>query len=254
MFHRLLESRRSVHPPTRGGFVSLSLHVAVVFALVAVTSRDRVASVEPPPEQKLVYTQRPVTPPPQIQPEMHRATRAPNAASTPVTPSVVLPVVVDIPTVLPDVDLNRPATSEADWQRRGPSGRGVTGEGILPGVAGLVSGTPFTERQVDRAVMMTPGTPGPRYPESLRAAGYEGKVLVEFVVDTVGRVEMATVSVVHADHPLFERAVREVLPKLTFLPAEYRGARVRQSVALPFEFAIRKDESGTETPRMLTPD
>ncbi len=63
-------------------------------------------------------------------------------------------------------------------------------------------------------------------------------VLVEFVVDTLGRVEPTSVRVVESDHPYFSDAVLRALPVYRFLPAEVQGRRVRQLVRLPFRFAV----------------
>ena len=51
----------------------------------------------------------------------------------------------------------------------------------------------------------------PRYPESLRLAGIEGHVLVQFKVDTLGMVDPASVKFLSSTHDLFSRAVREAL-------------------------------------------
>ena len=92
--------------------------------------------------------------------------------------------------------------------------------------------------QVDRAVILAPGTPMPAFPEALRAAGLSGTVLMEFVVDTAGRVEPGSIRFVQSDHELFSTAVRAVMSRLRFLPAEVKGRRVRQLVRLPFRFDV----------------
>jgi len=80
----------------------------------------------------------------------------------------------------------------------------------------------------------------PRYPESLRAAGLGGRVLVQFSVDTTGRVDPQAVRVLESTHELFSRAVLEVLPRYRFIPAEANGRRVRMMAQMPFEFTITK--------------
>ena len=85
-----------------------------------------------------------------------------------------------------------------------------------------------------------PGTGSPRYPDILRSASVEGEVLAQFVVDTTGRVEVATFKVIRKSHDLFEAAVRSALPNMRFLPAEVGGRKVKQLVQQPFVFALQK--------------
>ena len=58
----------------------------------------------------------------------------------------------------------------------------------------------------------------PRYPESLRQAGIDGRVLVRFTVDTLGRVDMSSVQILESTHDLFTRAVRDALAGFRFKP------------------------------------
>jgi protein TonB len=79
----------------------------------------------------------------------------------------------------------------------------------------------------------------PRYPERLRQAGVEGKVVVKFVVDTLGRVDPATIEIMESTHDLFTAAVRETLARLRFNPATSGSRKVRATAMMPFEFRIR---------------
>jgi protein TonB len=80
----------------------------------------------------------------------------------------------------------------------------------------------------------------PRYPESLRQAGLDGRVLVRFIVDTIGKVDMNSVQVLESTHDLFARAVRDALGRFRFKPAEVRGRRIPAMAEMPFEFQMRK--------------
>jgi protein TonB len=102
-----------------------------------------------------------------------------------------------------------------------------------------LDGAPATLATVDRpAALLSP--PRPRYPETLRAAGVTGRVVVRLVVDTLGRVELASISVRASSHDLFTDAVRAVLPALRFSSAEAGGRKVRMLVDLPFEFRLNE--------------
>ena len=79
----------------------------------------------------------------------------------------------------------------------------------------------------------------PAYPAVLRRSGVEGAVRIRFVVDTLGRVELSSVDVRATTNEAFTEAVRAVLPKLRFTPAEVGRRRVRQLVEMPFIFSLR---------------
>ena len=80
----------------------------------------------------------------------------------------------------------------------------------------------------------------PRYPESLRQAGVDGSVLVQFTVDTTGRVDMGSVKVLNSTHEMFTSAVRQSLGSFRFKPAEVNGKRVPALAQMPFEFHLNK--------------
>ncbi len=76
------------------------------------------------------------------------------------------------------------------------------------------------------------------YPRELRRAGIAGVVLLEFVVDTAGMVELAGVRVIESSHPAFTSAVIGVLPAARFRPGRMGGQPVRQLVRQSFRFVL----------------
>lgn len=96
----------------------------------------------------------------------------------------------------------------------------------------------ITVRDGDRVVMAVPGSAMPRYPESLKAAGVEGSVLVAFVVDTVGTADPSTIKVIARSDPLLAEAVRAAVPRMSFLPATLNFVKVKQAVRQPFIFNL----------------
>ena len=97
----------------------------------------------------------------------------------------------------------------------------------------------YTVAQVDQAVSLdSSATFAPQFPEQLRQTRQPGLVIAEFVVDTDGHVEPATVGVVSSTHPLFTAAVDSALSGALFHPATLAGRRVRQVVQLPVYFAL----------------
>jgi TonB family protein len=107
--------------------------------------------------------------------------------------------------------------------------------------------TIYTSDQVDKPAVLDARQPlEVAYPPSLFAAGVRGSVLVEFVVDTAGKIEDDSFSVVSSTHPLFVEAVRVALEHASYTPAFKQGVAVRQVVQQPFQFApaSRKSPGG----------
>lgn len=98
--------------------------------------------------------------------------------------------------------------------------------------------SPYVEFTLSKRAMPAAGNKAPSYPTALRAAGMEGEVLVQFVVDQQGNVENSTFKVVKSTNPAFTAAVREVLPAWRYRPAEVSGRRVKQLVQEPFAFRL----------------
>ena len=234
MFQTLIESRATRTRSIGGSMVSITAHAVIVGALVVATAQASVAHVAEQRETAVAFTD--VAPPPPPPPSVREVfTAAPVAKGF-----TVLQTPIDIPTSLPPVDLSAPPTNLDNFTGIGkPGGRADGLEGAT-GVAPALNGV-FLESEVEKPVMALPGTAGPAYPESLRAAGIEGQVMAQFVVDSAGRVELATFQVLDRQHPLFVAAVRSALSRMRYLPAEARGARVAQLVQQSFHFTVRRD-------------
>ncbi len=95
----------------------------------------------------------------------------------------------------------------------------------------------FTMLAVDERPRRISG-PMPRYPEVLRQAGVEGNVVLEFVVDTLGRVEESTIRVIRATNQAFVASAIVVIKKSVFRPARVRGRAVRVLVQQSVGFTI----------------
>ena len=96
----------------------------------------------------------------------------------------------------------------------------------------------YFQFQVTREVRPSPRNPPPRYPETLRNAGIQGEVLLQFIVDSTGKAEMNTLKVLRSSHPDFVMAVKSVLPTYEFEPAILMNRKVPQIVQMPFEFCF----------------
>lgn len=235
MFQTLIESRATRTRSVGGSMASVVVHAGIVGALVVATAQATVAHVAEERETAIKFTN--TTPPPAPPAPVTREV----FATTPVAKGfTVLQTPIDIPTSIPPIDVSAPPTNLDNFTGIGkPGGRADGVEGAT-GVARALNDV-FLESEVERPVAVLPGTAGPVYPETLRAAGIEGQVLAQFVVDSAGRVELATFQVLDSQHPLFVAAVRSALSRIRYLPAEARGARVAQLVQQSFHFTVRRD-------------
>jgi TonB family protein len=74
------------------------------------------------------------------------------------------------------------------------------------------------------------------YPDSLRRRGIGGDAVVEFVVDTLGRVER-DIRVIEASHPGLAEPARATIRPARFRPGHVGGRKVRVMMTLRFHFA-----------------
>jgi protein TonB len=150
----------------------------------------------------------------------------------------------DIPTEIPAVD--RGATF---FDARDFSGRGVEG-GVGWGVAGGTG--PVEQAPVElRDALYTAETgdrrfvpaeivvrPEFQYPVLLREAGVTGRVVVQFVIDTLGDVEPGSVRVLEKSHEAFADAARTGVLQARFTPAYFGERPVRQLSKWPVKFTL----------------
>jgi periplasmic protein TonB len=234
MLETLFESGAAGGLPRAGALVSIAAHTAIIVAATVATARARPAPA--PPEHVTIVPlravpARPATP----QPPRTVASARTNGAAVPALPAP--PVSVDwskIPTGLPPMDAPPLTIGEQELHSIAPQTGSYVGSTGSPDDGGA-----YRAESVDALAALLPPALPPHYPEMLRRAGITGRVVVRFVVDTVGRVEPGSVTVLASAHEALERAVRDVLPRYRFRPAEAGGKRVRMLVEMPFEFALR---------------
>lgn len=76
------------------------------------------------------------------------------------------------------------------------------------------------------------------YPPLLRQARLEGRVIVQAVIDTLGRAEPASLKIVERPNPGFERSARDHVLHTVFRPARVKGRVVRVLVRIPVDYKI----------------
>lgn len=228
MFDNLIESQPKKQRSFGQTIMSVAVHGALIVLAVQATRGAAEAVMDRPVDTTMVFL-KPPPPPPPPPPEtpppdvVIAANPPPQGFQTVVPPDV-------IPTEIPPVNLNEKTFDPRDF-----TGKGVEG-GIAAGVPGLtgpppenISGEVFLAAQLDDPVQAI-SQPKPRYPPALQAAGVTGHAVVEFIVNTEGKVEPSSVKILSSTHQQFEQPAKEAILKSTFRPARYRGAPVRQLV------------------------
>jgi protein TonB len=228
MFNTLLESKAKAQRSLGGSFVSLMVHATVIVLAIQATLHADQPKVQR--ETKIDFTEVKKDEPPPPKPHVE-------IAVAPVLKGFqLLTSPVNIPDVLPEIDLSQKPTNDLDWTGKGPPGGRANGTANVTTPGNQI----YAESQVEKPVMAIQGSASPRYPEVLKAAGVQGEVVATFVVDTTGRADPASFKVVTATNDLFGAAVRTALPGMRFLPAEIGGRKVKQQVQQPFVFTIVK--------------
>ena len=234
MFNNLLESKPKKEKRV-GWTMGSSLVVGGLIALSAYATANAAIENEKPKEEKIDFVEVKPDEPPPPEPEPAPPPRDVVAAPPPPKGFQVLTAPVEIPDVIPDIDLTKKVTDEADFSGKGAAGG--TAKGVAGGTA-PANDQAYFEFQVEKPVVAAPGSCQPKYPEMLRSAGVGGEVQAQFVVDTTGRVEQKSFKVLKSDNELLTSAVRSALSCLRFLPAEAGGRRVRQLVQQPYSFNV----------------
>jgi TonB family protein len=122
-----------------------------------------------------------------------------------------------------------------------PTGRTAATFGVFPAPEPTTPNQTFFEFQVEKQAKPLPDNPPARYPDVLRAAGVEGEVLAQFVLNPDGTPDMNTFKVLKSTHDLFTESVKASLPTMRFEPATVGGHAVRQLIQMPFQFSLSKE-------------
>jgi protein TonB len=238
MFNNLLESKPKKEKRGGGTVTSIVVHSILVGLAVYATANAAIKN-EKPRQEKIDFVETPKDepPPPKDEPP---PPPPPDVVVAPPPPKgfQVLTAPVEIPDVIPDIDLSKKVTDEADFSGKGVAGG--TSKGVEGGKAVVQSDQPYFEFQVEKPVVPAPGSAQPRYPDMLRQAGVEGEVLAQFVVDTTGKAEPNSLKILKSSHDMFVQSVKNALPQMKFIPAEVGGRKVKQLVQQPFTFSITK--------------
>lgn len=225
MFNNLIESNRKSNKKGAFGlgFVSLVGHSLIVLGAVVATLTAGEQAGEEIPDTAMVFLN---------QEEQKKPEETPPIVDVPQLKgfqTVVAPT--DIPTNIPPINL------QEQFDPKDYSGTGVEGgigTGIVPS-----SDQVFMESVVEeRPELLT--RPPLQYPDLLRQAGVQGRVLVQAIIDTLGRAEPASVKVIQSPNPGFDQPAKNLVLKSLFRPARVHGRAVRVLINLPIDFTIKR--------------
>ncbi|GJG89052.1 hypothetical protein tb265_42330 [Gemmatimonadetes bacterium T265] len=150
--------------------------------------------------------------------------------------------------MIPDVDATRMVAGvlsvAPDFARRverpedfAPSA-GLKGDLLAYTEAGVFVGAAADVHVHDLPIPLVGNQP-PTYPASLAREGIGGRVVVEFLIDSTGVVDVHTLHVVESSDSRFTDAVRGSLADLRFAPAQRGERAVGVTVRQPFVFVVR---------------
>lgn len=219
MFLRLRESARTTDRRVLGlGVVSLAVHTVLILGSVyALRSAVRSAATVQV-DTTVVFLESP-----QLAPPQH-----PVQLDVPLKGFQTIVAPPQIPASIPPIDLQQ------HFDPKDYSGAGVEG--------GMANGATPTDSQVYTAagVEEAPAllSPPPAYPELLRRAGIQGRVLLQAIVDTTGRLEPGSLKILKSPSSGFDVATKRWALEARFRPARLQGRAVRVLVNLPSDFSM----------------
>lgn len=237
MFDTLIESKAKKSRSTGQAVMSVVVHVLLLFGAAQAAAGVAEDLSKRPKDTAMIFLKPPPPPPP---PKVEEAPPPDVVVSRNPPPqgfqNIVPPDI--IPKEIPPVDLNQKPFNAADF-----TGKGVEG-GIASGVVGgtgpvELKGEVFLDSELDDPVQ-TVSQGVLRYPPVMQSAGIEGRVEVQYVVDTLGRVETSSIKILKSTHKAFEEPAREAILKNVFKPARFKGSAVRQLVQQALSFSLTR--------------
>ena len=224
MFNNLIESNRKTNKKGAFGlgFVSLIGHSLIVLGAVVATLTAGEKKDDNAIDTAMVFLNQEEQKKPEEQPPIVEVPQL-KGFQTVVAPT-------DIPTNIPPINL------QEHFDPKDYTGTGVEG-GIGTGL--VPSDQVFMESVVEERPEVLSG-PALAYPDLLRQAGVQGRVLVQAIIDTSGRAEPPSVKVIQSANPGFDQPAKNYVLRALFRPARVHGRAVRVLVNLPIDFKIKR--------------
>ncbi|MEO8140988.1 MAG: TonB family protein [Gemmatimonadota bacterium] len=240
MFENLIESNQKRSGGLGQSLVSVFVHAGLIFGAIRATQGAAEAIREITVDTTMVFLKPPETPPPPPPPPENVVV----SANPPPQGFQVVSPPDNIPTEIPPVNLNE------KFDPKDFTGKGVEG-GIATGIVGgtgpvSIEGQVFLAAEVDDNPQMTNGAAcaeaiASSYPAVMKSAGIPGKVVMQFIVNTDGHVDPASVKITSSTHKAFEEPARKVLTSTacTFKAGSTHGQPVRVLVQQAISFKLQ---------------
>jgi periplasmic protein TonB len=239
VFENLIESGRKPKVSLGQQVLSFALHAGIIFGAIKATQGAAEAIKEIKVDTTMVFLKPPEAPPPPPTPPPEQVVVSANPP--PQGFQVVTPP-DNIPTEIPPVNLNE------RFDPKDFTGKGVEG-GIAAGVVGgtgpVIEGEVFLAAEVDEQPQLTNAQAcvnalTAAYPPVMKSAGIPGKVSMQFVVNTDGKVDPASVKIMSSSHKAFEEPAKQVITSsnCTFKSGTSRGQPVRVLVQQGVSFKL----------------
>lgn len=275
MFNRLIaSSRNKPHRAWNPGTVvfSIAAHALIFAAIFAVTRPGEPEAPPPPKPEEVTYvdvTEIPPPPEPEVvepEPAVEQPQQAPQPAAAPRQPRNPPPVqkptevagtqelkTPPVVTGIPDPSVAAPPVKAEDFGGRGaiggtaagtpPPAPPATSTGTGTGGGGSGTSGTYSAAMVDkRAELINRDAIARRlqqlYPPLLRDAGVAGKVTVQMVVGSDGRVDMSTVKIISTTHEAFADVTMQIMKDLRFSPAKMGSTSVRMLTVMPVSWKL----------------
>ncbi len=225
MLEKLIESRRERKggKSVGVGLSSLAAHIVVIGGAILATLHVGPGDTRVRVDTTLVYLaqaqQQQQQKPPEAPVQLQMALKGFQTVLAP----------TEVPSSIPPVNLQ---------ERFNP--QDYTGTGVEGGVAsGVVptAGDVYLEAIVEEKPSVL-SAPHPGYPDLLRQAGIQGRVVLRAIIDTAGRAEPSSIRIMQSPNPEFDPPSRDWLLHALFRPARVHGRAVRVLVEVPLDYRI----------------
>lgn len=234
MFEQLIESNHKKKSSLSQTVISLALHAGVIFGAVKATQGVIDGPKDVVVDTTMIFMKPPEAPPPPPPPPENVVV----SANPPPQGFQVITPPDNIPTEIPPVNLNE------RFDPKDFTGKGVEG-GIASGIVGGTGPVPTIDGDVylaaeveDRPEVADASKCQPAYPPVMQSAGIPGKVVMQFVVNTDGKVDPTQFKVISSTHKAFEGPAKEAMLGCTFKPGKSRGQPVRVMVQQSLSFKL----------------
>jgi TonB family protein len=124
-------------------------------------------------------------------------------------------------------------------RRRGQAVRAWVKVPVVFDVAPPLPPGVYRANQVDEKPKLV-SAPPLKYPWALRQQGVQGRVIVQAIIDSVGRVDPGSVAVVRSPDPGFDDVCVDYILHARFQPGRRAGRAVSVLMTIPIDFTIQK--------------